>query len=142
VIFTIEQPRKSYRCSACGASDVIQRGKSRRRFRTVSIGSTLVYLVFVAADMSPAYMAAVMSHLPEATLVFDRFHVIKLYNDKLSDLRRELYRTAKEGLDKNVTEGKPLVAAEAAGELIYLARAQMIRFYRDIKMCQFKPRTV
>jgi transposase len=59
----------------------------------------------VAADMSPAYMAAVMAHLPEATLVFDRFHVIKLYNDKLSDLRRELYRTTKEGLEKDVLKG-------------------------------------
>jgi transposase len=59
----------------------------------------------VAADMSPAYMAAVTSHLPEAALVFDRFHVIKLYNDKLSDLRRELYRTAKEGLERNVLKG-------------------------------------
>jgi transposase len=59
----------------------------------------------VAADMSPAYMAAVMTHLPKATLVFDRFHVIKLYNDKLSDLRRELYRTAKEGLDRDVLKG-------------------------------------
>jgi len=239
VVFTIEQPRKSYRCSVCGASDVIQRGKNRRRFRTVSIGSRLVHLVLdvprvecrscgkvrqvkigfadprvtytksfqqyalelsrhmtikdvaehleiswdvikdiqkadlqqrfgkpklshlrqiaideisigkghryltivldlesgavvhvgqgkdgsalkdfwtrlrrsrakieaVAADMSPAYMAAVMGHLPEATLVFDRFHVIKLYNAKLSDLRRELYRTATEGLEKKVLKG-------------------------------------
>ena len=45
----------------------------------------------VATDMSPAYIDAVLTHLPEATLVFDRFHVIKLFNDKLSDLRRELY---------------------------------------------------
>ena len=59
----------------------------------------------VAADMSPAYMSAVVDHLPEATLVFDRFHVIKLYNDKLSDLRRELYRTAKDGLEKDVLKG-------------------------------------
>jgi len=59
----------------------------------------------VAADMSPAYMSAVVDHLPAATLVFDRFHVIKLYNDKLSDLRRELYRTAKDGLEKAVLKG-------------------------------------
>ena len=44
----------------------------------------------VATDMSPAYIDAVTTHLPEATLVFDRFHVIKLYNDKLSELRRRL----------------------------------------------------
>ena len=59
----------------------------------------------VAADMSPAYMSAIEEYLPKATLVFDRFHVLKLYNDKLSDLRRELYRTAKEGLEKDVLKG-------------------------------------
>ena len=48
----------------------------------------------VAMDMSPAYRDAVATHLPEATIVFDHFHVIKLFNDKLSDLRRSLYHQA------------------------------------------------
>lgn len=43
----------------------------------------------IATDMSPAYIDVVMTHLPEAVLVFDRFHVMKLFNGKLSDLRRE-----------------------------------------------------
>jgi transposase len=59
----------------------------------------------IATDMSPAYIDAVMTHLPDAVLVFDRFHVMKLFNDKLSDLRRELYRTAKDGLEKDVLKG-------------------------------------
>jgi len=59
----------------------------------------------IATDMSPAYIDAVTTHLPDAVLVFDRFHVIKLFNDKLSDLRRELYRTVKDGLEKNVLKG-------------------------------------
>jgi transposase len=59
----------------------------------------------VATDMSPAYIDAVTSHLSTAALVFDRFHVMKLFNDKLSDLRRALYRAAKEGLEKNVLKG-------------------------------------
>jgi transposase len=59
----------------------------------------------IATDMSPAYIDAVMTHLPEAVLVFDRFHVMKLFNDKLSDLRRELYRAAKNGLEKDVLKG-------------------------------------
>ena len=50
----------------------------------------------VATDMSPAYIAAVQTNLPQATLVFDRFHVIKLFNDKLSNLRREQYHAATE----------------------------------------------
>jgi len=59
----------------------------------------------VATDMSPAYIDAVSTHLPQAVLVFDRFHVMKLFNDKLSDLRRELYRAAKDGLEKDVLKG-------------------------------------
>jgi transposase len=50
----------------------------------------------VAIDMSQAYINAVRSHLPEATLVFDHFHVVKLMNEKLSDLRRTLQRQAEE----------------------------------------------
>jgi transposase len=59
----------------------------------------------VATDMSPAYIDAVTTHLPEATLVFDRFHVIKLYNDKLSELRRALYHQLKDTMQKDVLKG-------------------------------------
>jgi transposase len=59
----------------------------------------------VAMDMSPAYISAVETHLPKAVLVFDHFHIIKLFNEKLSDLRRDLYREAKEQLHKDVLKG-------------------------------------
>ena len=59
----------------------------------------------VATDMSAAYIRAVTDHLPAAQLVFDRFHIMKLFNDKLSDLRRELYREAANGPAKNVLKG-------------------------------------
>jgi transposase len=48
----------------------------------------------VAIDMSPAYHAAVSAYLPGARIVFDHFHVIKLFNDKLSCLRRPLFHRA------------------------------------------------
>jgi len=59
----------------------------------------------VATDMSPAYIDAVTTHLPDATLVFDRFHVIKLYNDKLSKLRRALYHQLKDTMQKKALKG-------------------------------------
>jgi len=239
VTFTMEQPRESYRCSACGSEDVIGRGQNARRFRTIPIGSKAVYLALaiprvecrrcrvvrqvkiafadprvsytkafqryalelssymtiqdvadhlgiswdvikeiqkadlkrrfdrpklkhlrqiaideistakghvyltivldlesgavvhvgrgkggdalrefwtrlrragakieaVATDMSPAYIDAVTTYLPGARLVFDRFHVIKLYNDKLSELRRALYHELKDTMQKNVLKG-------------------------------------
>ena len=48
----------------------------------------------VAMDMSAGYWAAVLEHLPEAAIVFDRFHIIKLVNEKLNDLRQEMVREA------------------------------------------------
>jgi len=59
----------------------------------------------VATDMSPAYIDAVTTHLPDATLVFDRFHVIKLYNDKLSGMRRDLHRQLTDTMQKNALKG-------------------------------------
>jgi transposase len=239
VVFTIEQPRESYRCPVCASEHVIGRGQNVRRFRTVPIGSKPVYLMLavprvechdcgvvrqvklafadprvtytkafqryalelsqhmtikdvahhlgiswdvikeiqkadlkrqfdrpklkhlrqiaideistakghvyltivldlesgavvhvghgkggdalkgfwtrlrrsgakieaVASDMSPAYIDAVTTHLPGARLVFDRFHVIKLYNDKLSDLRRAMYHELQDTMQKDVLKG-------------------------------------
>jgi transposase len=59
----------------------------------------------VAMDMSQAYIAAVTSNLPHATIVFDHFHVIKLMNEKLTDLRRDLHREATDLLQKNILKG-------------------------------------
>ena len=59
----------------------------------------------VATDMSPAYIQAVRENLGDAIHVFDHFHVIKLFNEKLSDFRRELYHEATEKMDKEVLKG-------------------------------------
>ena len=59
----------------------------------------------VGMDMSPAYIQAVMANLPGAKIVFDRFHVMKLLNDKLSDLRRAMYRDIEDNLGREVLKG-------------------------------------
>jgi transposase len=48
----------------------------------------------VATDMSAAYWSAVVEHLPDAALVFDKFHILKLMNERLDDLRRQMVREA------------------------------------------------
>ena len=59
----------------------------------------------VAIDMSPAYISAVMEHLPKATLVFDHFHIIKLFNEKLTEIRRKLYHQVSTTLEKGILKG-------------------------------------
>jgi transposase len=59
----------------------------------------------VATDMSPAYTAAVRDNLPKAIHVFDRFHVVKLFNEKFSLFRQELQREAEGPLGKKILKG-------------------------------------
>lgn len=69
------------------------------------LNSSKAKIQAVATDMSPAYISAVQKHLPKARLVFDRFHVMKLLNEKLTELRRQLYREATDLLQKSVLKG-------------------------------------
>ena len=62
-------------------------------------------IVAVCTDMSSAYTSAIRTHLPEAIHVFDRFHVIKLFNEKLTDLRRRLYGETKDKDAKEALKG-------------------------------------
>jgi len=56
----------------------------------------------VATDMSAAYWSAVLENLPKAALVFDKFHIIKLMNERLDDLRREMVREAEGPLKQKI----------------------------------------
>ena len=59
----------------------------------------------VAMDMSKAYIRAVTENLPAATIVFDHFHVIKLFNDKLQEFRRQLFNKVQSEMEKRVIKG-------------------------------------
>jgi transposase len=59
----------------------------------------------VASDMSKAYIRAIRDNLPGVVHVFDHFHVIKLFNDKLSALRRDLYHQAQSDRHRQILKG-------------------------------------
>lgn len=59
----------------------------------------------VAIDMSPAFISAVVTNLPNAQIVFDHFHVVKMMNDSISKLRRDLYRQETELNKKELLKG-------------------------------------
>ncbi len=69
-----------------------------RRYRNLQIEA-------VAIDMSPAYIKAIRENLKKSVIVFDHFHVIKMFNEKLSDFRRELFNITDQLLPKSVLKG-------------------------------------
>lgn len=61
-------------------------------------------LKIVTMDMANAYYTWISENFPKAHIVFDHFHVIKLMNDKLNEVRKRV--TAKlDGLQKKQLKG-------------------------------------
>jgi len=46
----------------------------------------------ICCDMSPAFISGVASHFPQARLTFDKFHVMKLLNTAVDNVRRQEQR--------------------------------------------------
>ena len=59
----------------------------------------------VCTDLSAAYTRTVTEHLPQAALVVDHFHVTKLMNEKLDQLRRQLWHAERDVNKRKVIKG-------------------------------------
>lgn len=70
----------------------------------------------VATDMASGYMHAVLEHLCDADLVLDHFHLVKWFNDKLSKLRRDIYREAN-AIDRKILKGSRWLLIKAPENL-------------------------
>jgi len=55
-------------------------------------------------DMSQAYIGAIETHCPNATLVLDRFHVVKVLNEAVDEVRKEQWREASQA-DRKALKG-------------------------------------
>jgi transposase len=55
-------------------------------------GATPAQISDVVMDMSPSYIAGVQKHFPQARIVFDLFHIMKLAGEALDAVRKELRR--------------------------------------------------
>lgn len=64
-----------------------------------------VRIKYVTTDMSPAFINSVKNNAPETTLIFDHFHVIKLMNNKLDEIRRDLVNTEADEKKKKIIKG-------------------------------------
>jgi transposase len=49
-------------------------------------------ILWASSDMSSAYTEAIKAHCPNATLVIDRFHLVKALNEAVDEVRKEQWR--------------------------------------------------
>ena len=69
-------------------------------------------IVAVATDMGQAYISSVNEHAPDAKLVIDRFHVVKRFNEKLTEFRRDIQRQAENEDDSQFFKKNTLATVE------------------------------
>ena len=79
----------------------------------------------VAMDMSGAYALSVREHAPHAILTFDRFHVIKLMNERLDDIRRELVRKTEDKEGQKAVKGLRWLLLSRPGKLRASAKEKL-----------------
>ena len=60
---------------------------------------------YVAVDLAPSFTSWIKRNFPDATIVYDHFHVIKLMNDRLSNVRRRIMGELEMG-EKSELKGK------------------------------------
>jgi transposase len=118
-----------------GAIIFVGKGKGERALKPFwkRLKASHAKVEAAATDMSSAYYAAVQRNIPNATLVFDRFHIVKLMNDKLSQLRRDLQREAEEQLHKHVLKGTRWLLLKAP-ENLDDSRNERQRLHESLKL--------
>jgi len=52
------------------------------------------HIRWASCDMSRAYITTIEEHCPNATLVLDRFHIVKALNEAVDEVRKEQWRLA------------------------------------------------
>ena len=72
----------------------VSRGKGRANLGQMhtylaSKGVPAEQVTHMSMDLSPAYIAGAHEHFPSAAITFDRFHVVKLLNDAMDEVRRK-----------------------------------------------------
>ena len=80
----------------------IGKGKGRetidRFFQECLSGDQKKRIQWASCDMSRTYIQAIKDHCPNATLVIDRFHLVKALNEAVDEVRKEEWR--KLGVDE------------------------------------------
>jgi transposase len=61
-------------------------------------------ILWACCDMSAAYIGAIEEHCPNATLVLDRFHIVKALNEAVDEVRKEQWREASDN-ERKVLKG-------------------------------------
>ena len=85
----------------------------------------------VSSDLSEAFISAVREHLPDAVQVYDRFHIVKLMNEKLDKVRRDTYNQETDENKRRLIKGQRWLLL-ANGDNLSVSAETMLQNALDI----------
>jgi transposase len=87
----------------------------------------------VTIDMSAAYIKAVTECTPQAQLIFDRFHVQRLVQDAVDEVRRDEVRAATSEAERKQLKGTRWPLLKSFWNLSFFDSARLASLQRDNK---------
>lgn len=131
---------KGHRYATCvmdlETGDVLWVGKGRtlsdfeQFFRDIS-PSTLSAVIAVAMDMNASYNQLISKHLPQAQIVYDRFHMQSQYGrEVLGVVRLEEAGKHRNKAREILADGQNVIDKDARRELKYQAKAEKQKYSR------------
>jgi transposase len=106
-------------------------------------GGQMENITHASIDMSPAFISGATKYLPKAEITFDKFHIVKIINKAVGDIRREeakiepvleksRYAVLKNEENLTETQKKKRTEIESKGWLLKTYRAMRMReFFQE-----------
>ena len=109
IILHIESKRAPKCCPQCGHPHLVKVGQGKAAYALAGFWKRVrckkLDIKYIATDLSAAFISSVLENCPNAVQVFDHFHVVKLMNEKLDEIRRSQYNQEKDINKRKVLKG-------------------------------------
>lgn len=91
ILADIENSKVIYVCEGKDSSIL-----SKFREDLINHGGEPTMIQSISCDMSPAFINGISSEFPDAKITFDKFHVMKMMNEAVDEVRKQEQSTVKE----------------------------------------------
>lgn len=91
IVADIEKSKVMYVCEGKDSSTLTRFNKD-----LINHGGKPTMIRSISCDMSPAFINGISSEFPDAKITFDKFHVMKMMNEAVDEVRKQEQSTIKE----------------------------------------------
>ena len=84
----------------------------------------------IAIDMNPGYVEAILRYLPKVPMVFDRFHIVRMIQSEIDEMRRQLQSQLYAVEERNILKGSRFLLLSNYADLDQTGRQRLEKLFR------------